>query len=79
MSINPEITFDIAVPRTETVEKTWARVERFLYSNFRLVAWTQPEDGDQAWIIVEGAEVAGFTKQAQVDRLASGSLFERRP
>jgi|GEM_PF-5422331 len=76
--MNTPVTFRIGRPTGETITTTTLRIERFLYDNFNIVSVSAGgEYGD--YITVGGIEVAGFTRQAQLDRLASGLLFEVQP
>ena len=74
-----DVTFRIGRPTGETIEQTVRRVRAFLWSNFDVVASTTSGDDDyRDFVTVEGIEVAGWTRRAQLDRLASGLLFERK-
>ncbi len=61
---------DIIVSRTSTRAETTERVERYLYDNFTI------DDGptDSETIIVTGEDRAGWTAEAQADRLWSGLI-----
>lgn len=62
--------------RGENLEETQTRVDEYLYGNFArdLDRIEVDADGAYARFFVTGFERAGWTAEAQVDRLLSGSI-----
>lgn len=57
--------------RTSTYDETKKRAEAYLYSNFSFA------DSNNGWpelIVIHGHDHAGFTAEAQADRLWSGLI-----
>ena len=56
---------------TSTYDDTRNRAEAYLYSNFKLA---ESRDGFPEMFCIHGEDYAGFTAQAQAERLMSGLI-----
>ena len=63
-------TIMVTIPRTSTYEETRKRAEAALYSNFTV----GNRDGFPEMFAISGEDRAGFTAEAQAERLMSGLI-----
>lgn len=66
-------TIHVLIPQTSTYDETRKRAEAYLYANFTL----GNRLGFPEMFAIHGEDSAGFTAEAQADRLQSGLIPAR--
>jgi hypothetical protein len=68
-------TILVTISQHEPIIPKVAQVERYLYGNYEIAEYTIDPESSTGAIRIVGDDVAGFTAEALVERLASGLHF----